>query len=96
MELRDQPSRPALAQKLGDVTHLSALLRKVRRLSGCPTEQLGDWLLKCAVGRGASHYWQPLQLRQAFASARVPQVREMRELFEATQPKVLKFLGGLV
>jgi hypothetical protein len=58
MELRDQPSRPTLAQKLGDVTHISPLLRKVRQLSGCDQEQVGDWLLKCAVGRGASHYRQ--------------------------------------
>jgi hypothetical protein len=56
MELRDQTARPTLAQKLGDVTHVSPLLRKVRRLSGCPQEQVGEWLLKCAVERGASHY----------------------------------------
>lgn len=56
MELREQPARPTLAQKLGDVTHISPLLRKVRELSGCPEEQTGDWLLKCAVQRGASHY----------------------------------------
>jgi hypothetical protein len=56
MELRDQPSRPTLAQKLGDVTHISPLLRKVRQLSGCTEAQAGDWLLKCAVARGASHY----------------------------------------
>lgn len=56
MELREQTSPPTLAQKLGDVTHVSPLLRKVRHLSGCAEEQVGDWLLKCAVGRGASHY----------------------------------------
>jgi hypothetical protein len=56
MELREQPSRPTLAQKLGHVTHVSPLLRKVRQLSGCTEQQVGDWLLKCAVGRGASHY----------------------------------------
>ena len=56
MELRDQTPRPTLAQKLGDVTHVSPLLRRVRQLSGCPPEQVGEWLLKCAVERGASHY----------------------------------------
>src|SRR6266478_9740186 len=56
MELREQISRPTLAQKLGDVTHVSPLLRKVRELSGCSEERVGEWLLKCAVERGASHY----------------------------------------
>src|SRR6266436_5204661 len=56
MELHEQTPRPTLAQKLGDVTHVSPLLRKVRELSGCAEEQVGEWLLKCAVGRGASHY----------------------------------------
>jgi hypothetical protein len=56
MELRDQRPRPTLAQKLGDVTHVSPLLRKVRELSGCAENDVGEWLLKCAVGRGATHY----------------------------------------
>jgi hypothetical protein len=56
MELREQMPRPTLAQKLGDVTHVSPLLRKVRELSGCAEDQLGEWLLKCAVERGATHY----------------------------------------
>ena len=25
-------------------------------MSGCPEDRIGEWLLKCAVGRGASHY----------------------------------------
>jgi hypothetical protein len=25
-------------------------------VSGCSEERIGEWLLKCAVGRGASHY----------------------------------------
>jgi hypothetical protein len=25
-------------------------------MSGCTEDQVGEWLLKCAVGRGASHY----------------------------------------
>jgi hypothetical protein len=56
MELREQGLRPTLAQKLGDVTHVSPLLRKVRELSGCAENQVGEWLLKCAVRRGATHY----------------------------------------
>src|SRR5438034_7900310 len=56
MELRDQRRGPTLARKLGEVTHVSPLLRKVCELSGCPPERVGDWLLKCAVERGASHY----------------------------------------
>jgi len=56
MELRENMRRPTLAQKLGDVTHVSPLLRKVRELSGCTEEQVGEWLLKCAVERGATHY----------------------------------------
>lgn len=56
MELREQRLRPTLAQKLGDVIHVSPLLRKVKTVSGCTEDQVGDWLLKCAVERGASHY----------------------------------------
>ena len=56
MELREQRAQPTLAQKLGDVTHVSPLLRQVRELSGCSEERIGEWLLKCAVERGATHY----------------------------------------
>jgi hypothetical protein len=56
MDLREPTSRPTLARKLGDVTHVSPLLRKARQLSGCSEEQVGEWLLKCAVERGATHY----------------------------------------
>jgi hypothetical protein len=56
MELHEQTPRPTLAQKLSDVTHVSPLLRKVQQLSGCAGDQLCEWLLKCAVGRGAAHY----------------------------------------
>lgn len=56
MELHEQTRQLTLAQKVGDVTHESPLLRKVRDLSGCSLESLGQWLLKCAVERGASHY----------------------------------------
>jgi hypothetical protein len=56
VELRDQAITPTLAKKVGDVTHVSPLLRKVLELSGLPLDRVGDWLLKCAVARGASHY----------------------------------------
>jgi hypothetical protein len=56
MELRDQPAQPTLARKMGDVTHVSPLLRKAQILSGRSLDQVGAWLLKCAVERGASHY----------------------------------------
>src|SRR3954470_3652936 len=56
MEVRDQRRVVTLAQKLGDVTHVSPLLRRVKELSGCSEERVGKWLLKCAVERGATHY----------------------------------------
>lgn len=45
-----------LAQKLGGVAHVSPLLRRAVRLSGCSEDRIGEWLLKCAVQRGANHY----------------------------------------
>src|SRR5258705_11858682 len=63
MELRDQRPKPTLARMMGDVTHVSPLLRNVCDLSGCSEVRVGDWLLKCAVERGASHY------RRAFEPA---------------------------
>ena len=36
--------------------------------------------------------FSPLQLRDAFACARIPDVAEIRELFARTQPKVLKLV----
>ena len=56
MELKEQRGATTLAQKLGDTVHLSVLLRKACRLSGYSEEEVGEWLLKCAVERGASHY----------------------------------------
>jgi len=44
-----------LAHKLGDVPHVSGLLRRIARLSGAG-ERVTDWLLKVAVARGADHY----------------------------------------
>ncbi len=55
MELNEQPFAPTLAHKLGDVPHVSGLLRRVAQLSGTG-ERVADWLLKVAVDRGAKHY----------------------------------------
>src|SRR5450756_2428614 len=52
----EQFSSPPLARRLGDTAHVSPLLRQVCQMSGCSEDRVGEWLLKCAVGRGASHY----------------------------------------
>jgi hypothetical protein len=53
--LKDQPLEPTLAQKLGDVAHVSGLAIRLARFSGA-RERLPEWLLKIAVIRGAKHY----------------------------------------
>ncbi len=55
MELKEQPFTPTLAHKLGEVPHVSGLLRRIAQLSGAG-ERVADWLLKVAVERGAKHY----------------------------------------
>lgn len=45
-----------MAQLWGDVPHVSPLLRRAMHRSGCAADHVGEWLLKCAVTRGASHY----------------------------------------
>ena len=55
MELKEQPYTPTLAHKLGDVPHVSGLLRRIAQLSGAG-ERVADWLLKVAIARGANHY----------------------------------------
>ncbi len=55
MELKDQAPAPTLAQKMGDVPHVSGLLRRIAKLSGAG-ELVAEWLLKVAVARGANHY----------------------------------------
>lgn len=55
MELKSQPFAPTLAHKLGDVPHVSGLLRRIAQLSGAG-ERVTDWLLKVAIKRGANHY----------------------------------------
>lgn len=56
METIEQLSSPPLARRLGDAVHVSPLLRQICRISGCSEDRVGEWLLKCAVRRGASHY----------------------------------------
>jgi hypothetical protein len=55
VELKDQPFAPTLAHKLGEVPHVSGLLRRIAQISGAG-ERVAEWLLKVAVGRGANHY----------------------------------------
>src|SRR5437867_5450047 len=55
VELKEQPSPQTLAHKLGAVTHVSGLLRRIAQLGGAG-ERVAEWLLKVAVERGANHY----------------------------------------
>jgi hypothetical protein len=55
VELKQQLLAPTLAQKLGDTAHVSGLAIRLARASGAG-ERLPEWLLKAAVGRGATHY----------------------------------------
>lgn len=57
MELKEQTFAPTLAHKLGDVPHVSGLLRRIAQLSGAG-ERVAEWLLKVAIARGANHYRQ--------------------------------------
>jgi hypothetical protein len=54
MELKE-PFAPTLAHKLGDVPHVSGVLRRIAQLGGAG-ERVADWLLKVAIARGAKHY----------------------------------------
>lgn len=55
MELKEQLPAPTLASKLGDVAHVSGLLRRLAHTSGA-NERVAAWLFKVAVQRGAHHY----------------------------------------
>jgi hypothetical protein len=55
VELKDQVAAPTLAHELGDVPHVSGLLRGIAQLSGAG-ERVANWLLKVAIARGANHY----------------------------------------
>ncbi|MCC6821275.1 MAG: hypothetical protein IT579_11140 [Verrucomicrobia subdivision 3 bacterium] len=54
MELNEQSATPTLAHKLGDVPHVSGLLRRIAQLGGAG-ERVAEWLLKVAIARGANH-----------------------------------------
>jgi hypothetical protein len=55
MKLKQQPLATTLARRLGDVPHVSGLLRRLARTSGAG-DRVADWLLKIAVERGARHF----------------------------------------
>ena len=55
MELKEEQFAPTLARRLGDVPHVSGLLRRLSQTSG-GGGRVADWLLKAAVQRGARHY----------------------------------------
>lgn len=55
MELNEQAPVITLARRLATADHVSGLAIRLRRSSGAG-ERLPDWLLKTAVGRGATHY----------------------------------------
>ncbi len=53
---REQEDSVKESMNDGPSTAPIALLRRLRRLSGCAATDLPAWLLRCAVERGASHY----------------------------------------
>ena len=55
MELKEQLFTPTLARRLGEVPHVSGLLRRLAQTSGA-AGRVVHWLLKVAVQRGARHY----------------------------------------
>lgn len=55
MELNEQPFAATLARSLGDVPHVSGLLRRLSQRTGAG-DRIADWLFKIAVERGAYHY----------------------------------------
>ena len=55
MELKEQAQPLTLARQLGEVPHVSGLLRRIARTSGAGN-RVAEWLMKVAIQRGASHY----------------------------------------
>lgn len=55
MELKEQVPAATLARKLATPAHVSGLAIRLGRSTGAGN-RLPEWLLKAAVGRGASHY----------------------------------------
>jgi hypothetical protein len=56
VETIERSARAPLAHRLGDVAHVSPLLHSICRIAECPESLVGEWLLKTAIRRGASHY----------------------------------------
>jgi hypothetical protein len=59
MELKEQPLATTLAWRLGEVPHVSGLLRRLARSSGAGN-RVTEWLFKVAVERGARHFEREL------------------------------------
>lgn len=55
MELKERAAVTTLARRLATPAHVSGLAIRLGRSSGAGV-RLAEWLLKTAVGRGASHY----------------------------------------
>jgi hypothetical protein len=55
MELKEHPLATTLACRLGEVPHVSGLLRRLARIS-CAGDRVDQWLFKIAVERGARHF----------------------------------------
>ena len=55
MELKERPFAPTLARKLGDVPHISGLLRRLAQTSGAGG-RVAEWSLNVAARRGTHHY----------------------------------------
>lgn len=49
------PVTATLARRMGEVPHVSGLLRRVAQLSGAG-DRVSEWLFMVAVARGARHY----------------------------------------
>jgi hypothetical protein len=55
MELKEQQPVSTLSSRLGEVPHVSGLLRRIAKESGAG-DRVNHWLVKVAVERGAEHY----------------------------------------
>jgi hypothetical protein len=44
---------------MGETSHVSPLWKRVQQLCDGPEERIAEWLLKCAILRGAAHYNRP-------------------------------------
>lgn len=62
MAIVGQSKTASSAEGQSDEAPASPLVQKVSSISGCPVNLVGEWLLKCAVERGAAHYARPFRL----------------------------------